>query len=334
MLLHEQNIKKIGLNIQRYKPNFLFRNAHLCTMFPYGFRKLPFLNYTRERIFTNDGDFYDVDWLQSSNKTDQVIVLLHGLEGSAQSQYIKGLANHFSQKNVDVCAVNHRSCGGEMNQTIGFYHSGFTKDLDALIPSLAKKYNAIFIAGYSLGGNMALKYAGTANDIPEQLKAIIAFSVPCHLSSSAVMLNHWKNKAYSIQFLNTLNKKIINKARLFPGLLNENDFKNITSLREYDNRVTAPLHGFVDAEDYYEKSSSKQFLPNIKVPSLLINAQDDTFLAPPCFPNEIAEGHEYFHFLRSTHGGHVGFAQFNHLKYWTDNIAEEWFTANGLGRKL
>jgi uncharacterized protein len=330
MLISERAKNKIGLQVTSYNPIFLFKNPHIATMYPYGFRKLALPEFKRERRYTIDGDFYDIDWIKNQNNPAKVAILLHGLEGSSSSQYIKGLTTRLLQEDIDVCAVNHRSCSGEMNKTLGFYHSGFTDDIQILIKDLSKKYQNIYIAGYSLGGNMALKYAGTSTDIPIELKAIITFSVPCHLSSSAVMLNHRKNFAYAKQFLSTLNKKIINKSRAMPELLTEKDFYGIKSLREYDEKVTAPLHSFENAEDYYEKSSSKQFLQNINVPTLLVNAKDDPFLAPPCFPIELAEAHPFFHFLATQYGGHVGYPSMRHHDYWSDNLAVEWFKANGL----
>jgi hypothetical protein len=329
MLIEANNLGLIGDHLSTYKPNLFFRNTHMNTMYPFGFRRVNLPEYRRERWYTEDDDFFDIDFIDAEG-SNQVVLLLHGLEGSSHSQYIRGLANSIYRAKINIAAINHRSCSGELNNTLGFYHSGFTSDVAFTIKKLSTRYSAIYVGGYSLGGNMILKYLGTHTDIPKELKSVIAFSVPCHLSSSAVMLNHWKNKLYSIQFLLTLIKKIEAKAKVFPEELQNHNYRKISSLREYDNKVTAPLHGFLDAEDYYEKSSSKQYLDKINIPTLLINAQDDTFLAPPCFPIEISKGHPYFHFMATKHGGHVGFANFNPTAYWSDLIAMEWFEVNGL----
>jgi uncharacterized protein len=329
MLIEKGNFGLIGLNIDTYKPNLFFKNCHFNTMFPYGFRKVSFPTYRRERWTTPDHDFFDVDFIDAP-ESREIVILLHGLEGGSSSQYIRGMSSRLSKLGVNIAAINHRSCSGEQNKTLGFYHSGFTNDISLLIHKLSARFDKVFVAGYSLGGNMILKYLGTCTDIPSQLKGVFAMSVPCHLSSSAVMLNHWKNTPYSIMFLRTLIKKIESKAKVFSEELGSQNYKSIKSLREYDNKVTAPLHGFIDAEDYYEKSSSKQFLHDVKVPALLINSEDDTFLAPPCFPNEIAKDHEYFHFAKTKYGGHVGFGCFNPNAYWSDDLAIQWFKTNGL----
>ena len=270
-----------GFQLEEYKPSLLFQNHHFNTMYPYAMRKRYNPPFNRERWETPDGDFFDLDFIKKGSNT--LIILLHGLEGSSSSQYILGVAQALANLPYDICAVNHRSCSGELNRSLGFYHSGFTKDLHQIVDTLSKSYNQLGAIGYSLGGNMLLKYLGTHN-VPAQMKAALAFSVPAHLSSSAVMLNHWTNRPYAIQFLKTLNKKAVAKAKQFPDILDYRKFEKIDTLLEFDNKVTAPLHGFVDAEDYYAQSSSAQFLHQIKTPALLINALDDSFLALPCFP--------------------------------------------------
>lgn len=241
-------------------------------MYPYAMRRNNIPDYQRVRWETEDGDFFDLDFVNKGAKS--VVILLHGLEGSSSSQYILGITNALSAFPIDVCAVNHRSCSGELNRTLGFYHSGYTKDLAFIVSELSKKYEKVSAVGYSLGGNMLLKYLGT-HEVPAEFKTGVALSVPAHLSSSAVRLNHWTNRPYAIQFLKTLNKKAVAKAKQFPEVLDYRKFQNIATLYEFDNKVTAPLHGFVDAEDYYAQSSSAQFLHNIQVPTLLVNAVDD-----------------------------------------------------------
>ncbi|MBK7009207.1 MAG: alpha/beta fold hydrolase [Saprospiraceae bacterium] len=201
-----------GFSLEAYSPSFLFVNRHFNTMYPYAMRNNPIPVYQRERWETDDGDFFDLDFIKKGSKS--IVILLHGLEGSSSSQYILGMANALSTFPIDICAVNHRSCSGELNRTLGFYHSGYTKDLAYIVAELSKKYEAVSAVGYSLGGNMLLKYLGTTN-VPSQFKTGIALSVPAHLSSSAVRLNHWTNRPYAIQFLKTLNKKQLPKPNSF-----------------------------------------------------------------------------------------------------------------------
>lgn len=316
-----------GFKVDAYQPSLFFVSRHFNTMYPYAMRRNSQPPYERERWETSDGDFFDLDFVKKGSKS--VVILLHGLEGSSSSQYILGITNALSPFDIDICAVNHRSCSGQLNRTLGFYHSGFTIDLAFIIDELSKTYENVTAVGYSLGGNMLLKYLGSC-DVPASFKTGIALSVPAHLSSSAVRLNHWSNRPYAIQFLKTLNKKAVAKAKQFPDILDYRKFQNITSLYEFDNKVTAPLHGFVDAEDYYAQSSSAPFLQNIRVPALLINAQDDSFLAPPCFPYEVAQANPHFHFYAPKHGGHVGFARFKSDGYWSDKMVVRWLSSLNL----
>ncbi|MBK8698152.1 MAG: alpha/beta fold hydrolase [Saprospiraceae bacterium] len=205
MIIDPRNCNEFGLNGIAYRPSLPFRNAHFNTMFPYALRRSPDPKYRRERWNTPDGDFFDLDFIDRGGK--KVIILLHGLEGSSSSQYILGAASALSGLDADVCAVNHRSCSGEMNTTLGFYHSGFMKDLAFILDKLAEKYEGLAVVGFSLGGNMLLKYLGSHHAIPSNLKTGVAVSVPVDLSSSAVRLNHWTNRPYAIQFLKTLRKK-------------------------------------------------------------------------------------------------------------------------------
>ncbi len=324
MIVTKDNGYAFGFTAIEYKPSLFFKNHHINTMFPYAMRRSNNPMYHRKRYTTNDGDFLDLDFVL--NSSNHIVVLLHGLEGSSQSQYILGLTTALNGKDFDVCAINHRSCSGELNLQKTMYHSGYIDDLIEVIDYLSSQYKTIHLVGYSLGGSMVLNYLGRYNSIPTNVKSAIAFSVPIDLSSSAKMLDHWKNKAYTIQFLMTLNKKIIEKARQHPTELNAADYKNIRTMGDYDNRITAPLHGFIDGEDYYQKASSKPYLHNISIPTLLVNAHDDSFLAPPCFPYEIADGHEYFHFLGSKYGGHVGFASLKHDDYWSDRLVLDWLS--------
>lgn len=324
MIINDKNAADFGLSSIDYNPAFLFKNNHLNTVYPFLFRGGPKPIFTRERWFTDDDDFFDLDFIKNNSKS--VLIILHGLEGSSASQYVQGLVNTMSDTQIDICAVNHRSCSGELNRTVGFYHSGFTKDLRHIVRKLELKYEEIFIAGFSLGGNIALKYAGEeGKNISPVIKSIAAVSVPCHLSSSSKKLNAWYNIPYALQFLQTLKKKAIAKALMFDNSLPfADEYASIKTLLEYDNKVTAPLHDFSDAEDYYAKSSSLPLLSNIKTQTILINASDDSFLSRECMPFDIAKNHENFHFLETMYGGHVGFATYKASLYWIDNLLKEW----------
>jgi uncharacterized protein len=189
------------------------------------------------------------------------------------------------------------------------YHSGFTRDLDNVITKIAPLYDAIYVVGFSLGGNMILKYLGEGSyNFPQQLKFCLAFSVPADLATSSVKLTHWSNIGYTKRFLKSLSAKMIEKAKSYPEI----DLSHLTKMKElmdFDEHYTSKLHGFNDAQDYYARSNCKQFLHNISIPALLINAIDDPFLTKECLPYDEGSQSDYFHFLPVTNGGHVGFTQ-------------------------
>lgn len=320
MIISKNNFKDFGLQSIDYMPSMVFRNGHVSTMYPYAMRKVSTPSFIRERWTTVDNDFIDIDMIKKSSET--AIILLHGLEGSSQSQYIKGVISAIDHLPIDIYAVNHRSCSGEMNLTSTMYHSGFTTDLVMILDRLSH-YESIALVGYSLGGNITLKYLGT-HQPPQNLKTAIAISVPTDLTSSAVRLLHWTNRAYAIQFLMTLMKKGRIKGEAYPDIINQQALTKVKTLKDFDDVVTAPLHGFKDADDYYLRASSKPTLQNITIPTLLLNAYNDTFLAPPCFPSEIANGHEFFHLLATKYGGHVGYGDWSRSYSFADDVVVDW----------
>lgn len=291
-----------------FKGNKWTKNKHLETIIPALFRKIN-LNYNRERINLPDGDFMDLDWIKNNNTN--LVILFHGLEGSSQSQYIKGFARKFKENGFDVCAVNWRSCSGENNKLITSYHSGISADINTVINYITDKYNykKIILGGFSLGGNVLLKYLGEVkSEIPETIKASFAFSVPIDLAGSAEVLGKIWNKPYMSRFLKTMNKKLKEKAAQFPGQIDINNLHKIITFKEWDTKYTAKIHGFNNADHYYDKCNSLQFLPHIKTPTLLVNAKNDPFLSPNCFPIKIAMEHPYLFLETPLLGGHVGFS--------------------------
>lgn len=312
-----------------FKGNKWIKNKHLETILPALFRKLS-INYKRQRLELADGDFMDLDWVQNNN--DRLLLLFHGLEGSSQSQYIKGFAKHFSSQNFDICAVNFRSCSGENNRLITSYHSGKSDDIQTIINHIISNYSYknIALGGFSLGGNVLLKYLGeNGNKIPNAIKVAFAFSVPVDLAASSKTLSQTWNKVYMARFLKSLNRKLLEKSILFPNQINIEGLEKITTFDDWDTRFTAKIHGFENAQHYYQQCNSLQFLNEIKVPTLLVNAQNDPFLAPTCFPTEVAKNHPYFHLETPKFGGHVGFAidKING-NYYSELIASQFIKNN------
>ncbi|SHI67591.1 hypothetical protein SAMN04487911_104144 [Arenibacter nanhaiticus] len=300
-----------------YNPPFLFKNGHFSTIYSGMVRRVNGLVQERERIRLKDGDFLDLDWSFATHPTHRVAILLHGLEGNAQRPYISGSALQFNINGVDVCAVNFRGCSGETNRLFRSYHSGETQDLAAVVEYLLhkKNYDHIYLKGFSLGGNVVLKYLGEEKAIPKEIKAAIAVSVPCNLHSSLVELLKPKNALYALRFKKNLVEKLKIKQSQFPDKISDQDIANIVTLKDFDDIYTSKAHGFKDAMDYYQQSSSRQFLKAIAVPTLLINAKNDSFLGNQCYPYQEVDRNNFLHLEVPLYGGHVGFYDQNNVTY-------------------
>jgi predicted alpha/beta-fold hydrolase len=280
-------------------------------------RPIPTLLQERERVALADGDFIDVDWSFSEIKTRKVAILLHGLEGNAQRVYIIGQAKQLVINGWDVAAMNHRGCSGEDNLLYESYNSGRTYDLESLIEFILQKgqYDEISLIGFSLGGNLVLKYLGEREIIPKEIIKGIAISAPLNLKGSLEVLNKPENILYNRVFVNDLRKKYKRKMSHFPDKMNLDTYKKIKTLIDFDNLYTAPAHGFNDAFDYYEKSSSIQFIENIKIPVLILSAKNDSFLSKECYPISLASQLKNVYLEIPNYGGHVGFHKTNKEQY-------------------
>jgi len=286
------------------RPNYLF-NGHLETVYPAIFRQVELSPTAKERVETHDGDFLEIDWHQQGNS--KLVVISHGLEGNSSRAYILGMAKEALRNEFDVLAWNYRGCGEELNRKAVFYHSGATYDLDTIIQHASPKYEEIFLIGFSLGGNLTLKYLGEKRTRIPKIKKGVAISVPLDLGSSCDQISKTAFGLYTKRFLKTLRQKVEKKAKLFPAEFDLTKFSTIQTLRDFDDTFTGPLHGFFDAEEYYQTNSSLQFLPDISVPTLVINAQNDPFLSKTCFPSDLAKKLDQVNFEFPKHGGHVGF---------------------------
>ena len=310
-----------------YSPPRWLHNGHLQTIIPSLLRKVPNVDYIRERISTRDGDFLDLDWLKNGHK--RLVVISHGLEGDSQRPYVKGMAKAFSLAAWDVVAWNFRGCSGEINQTLRFYHSGATEDLHAVTEYALSQspYEQIAYVGFSLGGNLTLKYLGEqSNKLPSSLIGAVVFSVPLHLHSSSQKISHSSNWIYSKRFLKNLKQKVKAKSKLMPEKLTLAHFENIRSLQDFDNFYTAPLHGFQNAIAYYEACSAIYFLPGIETPTLIVNALNDPFLSEQCYPESAVKGHPCVHLEIPKEGGHCGFPKFDRQGiYWSEQRALDFF---------
>jgi uncharacterized protein len=315
------------MKIQTYKRPLFYFHHHLETIIPAIFRKVQLpTTYTRERITTPDDDFLDLDWLKQ--KSEELIIISHGLEGSSDRPYIKGMARAFYQIGKDVLAWNYRGCSGETNKQKRFYHSGATDDLHVIVNhAIYSGYKKIALIGFSLGGNLTLKYLGETTR-PAEIKKAIVFSVPLHLATSCASLANKSNYLYVLKFLRSLKAKVREKGKT----RNDIDLKPLSSiktLQDFDNEYTAKLHGYKDAMDYYESCSSLYFINKIDRPTLIVNALNDSFLSPRCFPEDELNNHPFVSLETPQQGGHVGFTQFNkNGLFWSEEKALQFYTEN------
>jgi predicted alpha/beta-fold hydrolase len=277
----------------------------------------------RERISTEDNDFLDLDWSRVDSK--KLVILSHGLEGSSRQCYILGMVKEFNARGWDALAWNFRSCSGELNKTVRLYHGGSTYDLKTVIDHACKtkKYKKICLVGFSLGGNITLKYlADYKHVLPKAIYKACVFSVPCDLYACARNLSSGMNRLYLNRFLQTLKEKITRKAEKNPGLYASVIVDKIQDFIDFDNYITAPMSGFKDAIHYYIECSSKHSIAKIETPTLIVNALNDPFLHPACFPTEECNKSNFVFFESPYDGGHIGFIKDNVIgTYWSEERA-------------
>jgi len=234
------------------------------------------------------------------------------------------MAKTFYESGFDILAWNFRGCGDEMNKALRFYHSGATEDLDEVVNHVIHQgYKNIYLVGFSLGGNLTLKYVGERK-VSAFIKGVVTFSVPMDLYTSCLQIAEPSNWIYSRRFLKSLKKKILAKADLMSGL-DVTKLKGIMNIEQFDDCFTGPLHGFKNAREYYQRCSAIRFLDAISVPTLIVNALNDPFLSKECFPARI--NNSFIQFETPARGGHVGFSQFNRNGlYWSEQRALDFIT--------
>lgn len=272
-------------------------------------RRVPGISYERERLTLADGDFVDLDWLDQ--RSTKLVILTHGLEGDSSRQYMRGMARLFGQHQYDVLAWNCRSCSGEMNRAFRLYNHGEIGDLGEVISHAlrTKRYDELVLIGFSMGGNITLKYLGVqGRNVPDVIKRGIAVSSPVDLGASALLLDQPENRFYRNRFRKKLTRKIAQKAARFPDRLDMRKLAQVKQWRDFDEFFSAPVNNYRDADDFYQQASAINFMPEITVPTLLINAQNDPLLSPECSPAWLAESHPNIFLETPRNGGHVGFA--------------------------
>ena len=308
-----------------FSPVWYLRNRHVQTLFGKLARKLPPAPTRLERWDTPDGDFIEMHRLDGRRGSPRLLVL-HGLEGTIRSHYAQGLLHEANRHGWSADLLIFRSCGSEMNRARRFYHSGETSDLSFVIDRLvaAEPDRAIVAAGVSLGGNVLLKYLGENGDsVPPQLRAAAAVSVPFDLERSSRQIQKGFAKLYQWHFMRSLRRKAGAKLAQYPDIAPASALARARTMFDFDDVITAPLHGFADATDYYRKSSSLGWLHGIRRPTLLLSATDDPFLPRAVFAEvrAIAARNACLTVHFTPRGGHAGFIGGNgrELKYFAES---------------
>jgi len=299
-----------------FKPAWWLPSPHMQTLWPVLFRRRKSPDMVNERFELRDGDFVDLCW---SMKTDRpVVLLLHGLEGSVHSHYAGNLMFSLEQAGLRPVFMHFRGCSGEPNRLLRSYHSGDTGDLAEIVAYINQQSKQTVHAaiGFSLGGNVLLKWLGQSGEA-NPLQAGIAVSVPFMLADAATRLESGLSHLYELHLMRSLKRSYTTKFERLPSPLDV-DIDTLKGFWDFDDQVTAPLHGFTGVEHYYRESSCRQYLRDIKVPTRIIHARDDPFMFPRTVPDndEISDSVEL---LLAEKGGHVGFVSGKYpwkAEYW------------------
>ena len=308
-----------------YLPSFWLPGPHSQTIWASKFRTLPSPDTKKEKIELDDGDFLNLFWLTDGN--GPIVIIVHGLEGDSSSNNVKAMFEVISKIGWNGVLLLNRNCGGISNRLQRTYHAGETGDLDLVVNLVKKRFPDIpsMVYGYSLGGNTLLKWLGEKGE-SVGINAAAAVSTTFDLASSTAVMEKGFSRIYQRHFVNLLRESVKRKFRDLPPLFNTGDLNEIKTLREFDEIVTAPLHGFVNADHYYSESSCRQYLNKICVPTLIMNSLDDPFLDKNTFPSpkEVSDTVE-LEFLQK--GGHAGFIIGNSWKYygWIETRIPEFF---------
>lgn len=325
-----------------FRPAWWLPGPHLQTLWNPLLRKPPHLPRERERLWLDDGDFLDLDWYGRHDPKAPLVLVLHGLTGSSSSLYVLGLQQALAARGWASVALNWRGCSGEPNLLARGYHSGASEDLAEVLRHLRaqRPMAPLYAVGYSLGGNVLLKYLGETG-ADSQLHGAVAVSVPFRLDQCADRLSQGFSRIYQAHFMNEMVAYVKTKQRLFAhkgmadrlaALEQLGPLDGMRTFWDFDGRITAPLHGFSDAQDYYQRSSSRYFLAGIQTPTLIIQAADDPFVFRHSLP-EAAELSACTQFELHAHGGHVGFVDGSPRRpgYYLERRIPQWLSARASG---
>lgn len=308
-----------------FEPSWWCLNPHLQTLWPYLFRCSPHPQYRRERLELNDGDFLDLDWFEPV-QSGPIVVILHGLGGNSQSHYIRGLVSEVAGLGFRSVVVHHRGCSGEPNRLPRSYHAGNKEDVGSIFQWLkdTEPQTLLFAVGYSLGASMLLNWL---YEHGQWLVAASAVSTPFELATGAERMDHGLSKLYQWHLISQMKRLIDRKTETVRLYIDLDKLSKARTFREFDEVVTAPLHGFKNAEDYYSRCSPRKILSHIRTPTLIIHAADDPLMTTEAIPhsNELSSA---LKFELCRHGGHCGFVSGDsphHVVYWAEKRIASYF---------
>lgn len=312
--------------LYRFRPAWWLRNPHAQTIWGRLLRRIPRVATRLERITAPDGELLELHHLEPTEPAAPRVFLLHGLEGSPRSHYVGGFFDQTRRRGWGATLLVFRGCGETPNLARRFYHSGETTDLDFAVSTVAHRHNGpLLMAGVSLGGNVLLKWLGERGRTAHELVlAAAAISVPFDLEAGARRITEGFSRVYDRSFLKSLRRKARIKLSRYPDLFDAERLAAVRSIFDFDDAVTAPVHGFASARDYYARASSLQFLPKIEVPTLLLSARDDPFLPPEVLERVHASVRDRRQLTIEfqPRGGHVGFIGGN--RPWHPFYYAEW----------
>lgn len=319
-----------------FRPAWWLPNPHAQTVWARYQRAFSMPAFRLERWDTPDDDFLRIHFADGALDKPAAL-LLHGLEGSIESPYIVGLARNLSAMDWAVAVLEFRSCGGELNRAPRLYHSGETTDIDFVVRGLTERWpgRPLYIAGYSLGGNVTAKWLGEQGDgVLDEVAAAAVVSAPYRLDDSGPFMDSGPRLMYVRHFLKTLIPKALAKAEQYPGRIDVEAIRKAKTFEAFDTLGTAALHGFRDAKDYYTRSACGQFLENIRRPTLLLSAADDPFNPGWTLPRDASARSPFLVSQFTKRGGHVGFVQGprpGQAEYWAEDQIARYFKAHAAG---
>lgn len=320
-----------ALKTKAFRPHRLFLSGHAQTIISFLYPRRARLEAEfagdEERLFdvaANAKILAHCRWQTGERRSSPTLILVHGLEGSSNSIYMLGTAAKAFNAGFNVVRLNLRTCGDTEHLTETLYHSGLTEDVRRVIEELINRdgLEQIFLAGFSLGGNLCLKLAGESGaNAPKQLRAVCAVSPSIDLAACADAIQRRSNWLYNRRFLNSLVNKMRRVQKLYPDIYGVQEIKRMRTIREFDDQFTARYGGFENADDYYARSSSLQFIKNIRIPTLMIHAEDDPFVPYAPFLDSSIKENPFVILLAPKHGGHVGFISDSKDEdpFWAEN---------------